>query len=64
MCVEAENTVKKVLWIRQKTAYSGERISQKSISRNVHESNKSPATYYSRFSQISSIHSFFIIVRK
>ncbi len=49
--------MKKVLWFwfRQKTAYSGERISQKSFSRNAHEYDKSleivcsEATLYTLF---------------
>ncbi len=62
MCVEKENKMKKVLWIRKKTAYSGERISWKSFSWNVHESDESLSTHYSRFARISSIRSFFVIV--
>ncbi len=64
MCVETENTVKKVLWIRQKIAYSGERILRKSFSRNTHEFDESLSTHYSRFARILSIHSFFVIVRE
>ncbi len=64
MCVATENTAKKVLWIRQKTAYSGKHISRKSFSQNAHKSDESFSTYYSHFARISSIRSFFIIVRE
>ncbi len=57
MCVEKENTVKKVLWFCQKTAYSGEHISQ-----NAHESDESLSTHYSHFARISSVRLFFVIV--
>ncbi len=59
MQIETENTTEKVLRIRQKTAYSGERILQ-----NAGESDKSLFAQYSRFARISSLRSFFIIVRE
>ncbi len=62
MRVTTENKAKKVIWICQKTAYSKERISQKSFSQNAHESDESLSTHYSRFAQISSVRSFFVIV--
>ncbi len=37
MCVATEKMVKKVLWVRQKTAYSGECILWKSFLRNAHK---------------------------
>ncbi len=49
---------KKVLWIRQKTAYLGECIFRKSFSWNAHESDKLLSTHYSHFTWISSIHFF------
>ncbi len=64
MCVATENTAKKVLWISQKTAYSCKRISQKNFSRNAHKSDKSLSTYYLCSALISSVRSFFVIVRK
>ncbi len=57
MCVATENTTKKVLRIRQKTAYSSKRIS-----RNAHESDELLSTHYSHVAQISSLRSFFVIV--
>ncbi len=64
MCIATENTVKKFLWICQKITYSGKCISQKSFSRNAHESDKSLSTHYARFTQILSTRSFFVIVRE
>ncbi len=64
MCVEMENMAKKVLWIRQKIVYSGERISRKSFSQNAHESDKSLSAHYSHFARILSVRSFFVIVRE
>ncbi len=63
-CVEMENMAKKVLWFRQKTAYSGERISRKTFSRNAHESDESLSRLYSHFARISSVRFFFVIVRE
>ncbi len=60
--VETENMTKKVLWFRQKTAYSGERISRRSFLRNTRESDKSLSTHYSRFARILFVRSFFVII--
>ncbi len=38
ICVATKNKAKKVVWIRQKTTYSGKRILQKSFSRKTQES--------------------------
>ncbi len=48
-CVAIENTAKKVLWIRQKTAYSGERNLRKSFSQNTRKTDELLSTHYSHF---------------
>ncbi len=63
MYVEKENTTKKVLPIRQKTAYSGESILRTSFLQNAHESDESLSTHYLRFARSSSVRSLFVLVR-
>ncbi len=55
MCIAMENTAKKVLWIRQKTAYSDERIL-----RNAQKSDELLSTHYSDFVRSFQINQLFL----